>query len=65
MRKADPGSAANVIETTETELQRNILFHRKPLVANLIISDESFTTTANDLGAMEMIGLANSISDAK
>jgi|LakMenEpi03Aug12_release.lakeMendotaPanAssembly.Ray.scaffolds.fasta_scaffold527034_1 hypothetical protein len=63
--KADPKSAAHVIETSETELQRNIAFHRKPFVANLLISDESLTPSTNDLGAMEMIALANSISDAK
>jgi hypothetical protein len=41
------------------------VFHRKPFVANLLISDESFTPSTNDLGAMEMIALANSVSDAK
>jgi hypothetical protein len=61
----DPRSAADVIETNDSELQRNIAFHRKPIITNLLISDESFTTTTNDLGAIEMIALANSISDAK
>ena len=65
MEQADAKSTTHVLETSETEIQRNIAYHRKPLEANLMISYESLAPSTNDLGAMEMIALANSISDAK
>lgn len=61
---ADPKTTI-VIETTESELTKNIGIHRRPMEVNVMITDESYVTSTNDLGALDMINRANSIFDAK
>jgi len=54
-----------IVETSEAEIIINVNIHRRPQKVAFIVDDESYVNSTSDLGAMEMIARANSISDAK
>ena len=65
-RDADEPRSTVVIETTEAELIRSSIMHRRLEPAALkVVLEETYINSTSDLGALDLIARANSISDAK